>query len=612
MLKIKDMKNVQELQKKIIEMLKNKVYIAFWKYNPKNLITKKTYNGFNNIFLTGKMIELQTENPYFLTYNQAKEKNIQIEKGSKLYTVIFWSILEKGKKTENETGSEKSETMPILKYYQVFSCHNTNIKNDFEKINEIRKENLLESIRVEKEISEEEKDLILKIVDEQGSINITKKDIEKLEDINFFYKIITKIGKIKEKLNNETDQKQIEQPKNLIEFQEKKYNSVVEIETKKEEEKPYFIQQLEKIKDQQEKKINNNNNDIELFFSKIDKKISSIDLKERKLINIFLKIEKTSIILIYDNDQFKIETNIETESEKNILITYRLLKCGVGKKGKIIELEKLEKIIIKENYIKFFSTDRSELKLFQKESYIDINLTEKKIIGAIKIINKNHINFLSKDKRDITRKEISNIYIDLEKKKAVSTDARKIFEESIEVQIEDQKLKNFYISKNIFEILQKEKKQEWNIQKEEEKYYIENQLLETNVNFFPYERFFENKDHNMINLNLEKIKKVAQTHKNKSIYFDNNKIAIFGKKPSSISKPTEKEKQIQIERIENTIEYNIFFDTENLLPTLFFEKNKKVIAEYSHPEKQLFLKTDNLRIAVMPLRMCEEEKSQLV
>ncbi len=76
---------------------------------PRNLITNKPYRGFNFWYL----LSFGFEQPYFLTFNQAKELGASIKKGAKSYMVIFWKILE----YEKEDDIKK---MPMLRYYRVF------------------------------------------------------------------------------------------------------------------------------------------------------------------------------------------------------------------------------------------------------------------------------------------------------------------------------------------------------------------------------------------------------------------------------------------------------------------------------------------------------------
>ena len=79
---------------------------------PRNLISGKAYKGINVWLLT----PLNYTQNYFLTYNQVRELGGSIKKGEKSREVIFWKQLEK----EN-LETKKKETIPILRYYNVFN-----------------------------------------------------------------------------------------------------------------------------------------------------------------------------------------------------------------------------------------------------------------------------------------------------------------------------------------------------------------------------------------------------------------------------------------------------------------------------------------------------------
>lgn len=76
---------------------------------PKNLISKKEYNGINTLLLGAQAYK----SPYWLTFKQASEKGGQVRKGEKSTPVIFWKILE----DKNDPKDKKF----ILRYYNVFN-----------------------------------------------------------------------------------------------------------------------------------------------------------------------------------------------------------------------------------------------------------------------------------------------------------------------------------------------------------------------------------------------------------------------------------------------------------------------------------------------------------
>ncbi len=76
---------------------------------PKNLVSKKSYRGFNFWYL----LSFGFERPYFLTFNQTKQLGASVRKGAKSYMVVFWKMVEYEK-------DDKKEEIPMLRYYRVF------------------------------------------------------------------------------------------------------------------------------------------------------------------------------------------------------------------------------------------------------------------------------------------------------------------------------------------------------------------------------------------------------------------------------------------------------------------------------------------------------------
>lgn len=74
-----------------------------------NYITRKPYQGINRLLLQGGE---------YLSFKQIQDKGGKIKKGSKAQIVVFWKWLEK---QDDETG--KTEKIPFLRYYNVFSIH---------------------------------------------------------------------------------------------------------------------------------------------------------------------------------------------------------------------------------------------------------------------------------------------------------------------------------------------------------------------------------------------------------------------------------------------------------------------------------------------------------
>ena len=87
---------------------------------PRNLITGKVYRGIN-LFLLNMA---NYTSPYWLTYNQCKERGGCVKAGEKATPIVFWKF---DKKEEEEGEGKKA---PLLRYYNVFNseqCEGLNI-----------------------------------------------------------------------------------------------------------------------------------------------------------------------------------------------------------------------------------------------------------------------------------------------------------------------------------------------------------------------------------------------------------------------------------------------------------------------------------------------------
>ena len=105
------------ITEKIIEKLENGCvpWRMPWKGNdrPKNLITKKAYTGINPFIL----ISAGYRSPYWLSFKQAQGLGGNVRKGEKGTMVIFWKMFE----PKTSSGDDKSEMVPVLRYYTVFN-----------------------------------------------------------------------------------------------------------------------------------------------------------------------------------------------------------------------------------------------------------------------------------------------------------------------------------------------------------------------------------------------------------------------------------------------------------------------------------------------------------
>jgi antirestriction protein ArdC len=74
-----------------------------------NYVTRKEYRGINRLLLGGGE---------YLTFKQIRERGGKVKKGERSSIVVFWKQLE-----IEEEGEKK--TIPMLRYYNVFSIHQT-------------------------------------------------------------------------------------------------------------------------------------------------------------------------------------------------------------------------------------------------------------------------------------------------------------------------------------------------------------------------------------------------------------------------------------------------------------------------------------------------------
>ena len=80
---------------------------------PKNLISRKEYRGINTFLLHAMMYE----NPYWLTFNQAKGLGGHVKQGEKACPVVFWKWLD----VEDSGSPTGKKRVPFLRYYSVFN-----------------------------------------------------------------------------------------------------------------------------------------------------------------------------------------------------------------------------------------------------------------------------------------------------------------------------------------------------------------------------------------------------------------------------------------------------------------------------------------------------------
>ncbi len=114
-----------KINNQILEKLKDGVIP--WKRNwkegvPANFISKRRYHGIN--FLSLSLNDFP--NPYYLTFNQTKERGGSILTGSKSQMIVYWKVLE----YKNDEKDEDLERYPMIRYSNVFNLSQTSLSKE--------------------------------------------------------------------------------------------------------------------------------------------------------------------------------------------------------------------------------------------------------------------------------------------------------------------------------------------------------------------------------------------------------------------------------------------------------------------------------------------------
>jgi hypothetical protein len=83
---------------------------------PRNLASGKEYRDIN-VFMLGTQHYVS---PYWLTFNQCKDRGGSVRKGEKSTPVVFWKVSEYTA-TDEETGEVETRKGFLLRYYNVFN-----------------------------------------------------------------------------------------------------------------------------------------------------------------------------------------------------------------------------------------------------------------------------------------------------------------------------------------------------------------------------------------------------------------------------------------------------------------------------------------------------------
>lgn len=112
----------QEVTDKIVGMLESGTnpWQRPWRKTPPpmNVISGKRYSGINRMLLELDEDVVETGDPRFMTFEQAKAKGWSVRKGSKAKVVMFYKKVSKTE--EDDNGEEQDRSFMILKAHPVF------------------------------------------------------------------------------------------------------------------------------------------------------------------------------------------------------------------------------------------------------------------------------------------------------------------------------------------------------------------------------------------------------------------------------------------------------------------------------------------------------------
>ena len=76
----------------------------------------KPYSGINPLLL-----DMSGHTGEWITFNQAKAEGGKVRKGAKGHTILYWNMIRKETEELDDEGKKIIKTIPVLKYYTVFS-----------------------------------------------------------------------------------------------------------------------------------------------------------------------------------------------------------------------------------------------------------------------------------------------------------------------------------------------------------------------------------------------------------------------------------------------------------------------------------------------------------
>jgi antirestriction protein ArdC len=116
-------KFAEEVTEQIISELEkgNVVWKQPWKNLGlcKNLLSKSSYSGFNQFYLSWSLQKRGFSSPYFLTFQQARTIGAKVKKGAKSFQIVFWKAINTEISTAGEIDlpqNNKTTLFPFVHY----------------------------------------------------------------------------------------------------------------------------------------------------------------------------------------------------------------------------------------------------------------------------------------------------------------------------------------------------------------------------------------------------------------------------------------------------------------------------------------------------------------
>lgn len=116
---------IDNLDKNVVPWRSSKIMTTA--FCVRNYVTQKEYSMINSMVCAIHLINHNQTHPFFLTFKQAKDLNLNIKKGAKSCPVSYFTQLDKKDKDGNIVLNKKGEPekVPMLRSYRVFNIEDT-------------------------------------------------------------------------------------------------------------------------------------------------------------------------------------------------------------------------------------------------------------------------------------------------------------------------------------------------------------------------------------------------------------------------------------------------------------------------------------------------------